>query len=94
MKAIKTKQNNYKWLDRKHEYKWDKDSPQKFQTALNSEKVKSIINNCKQRLEAGVIESSGKSYKKQQTYHWERKKLKIFQINSKKAQRNGLTASN
>ena len=59
MKPIKTKQNNYKWLDRKPEYKWDKDSPQKFQTALNSEKIKTIINNCKQRLEAGVIESSG-----------------------------------
>ena len=59
MKPIKTKQNNYKWLDRKPEYKWDKDSPQKFQTSLNSEKIKSIINNCKQRIEAGVIESSG-----------------------------------
>ena len=29
-----------------------------FQTALNSEKIKTIINNCKQRIETGVIESS------------------------------------
>ena len=56
---IKTKQNNYKWLDLKPEYKWDKDSPGKFQAALNSDKIKSIINNCRQRIEAGVIESSG-----------------------------------
>ena len=64
MKPIKTKQNNYKWLDRKPEYKWDKDSPQKSQTALNSEKIKTIINNCKQRIEAGVIESSGELLQK------------------------------
>ena len=57
MKSIKTKQNNYKWLARKHEYKRDKDSPEKFRTALNSDKLKSILNNCKQRVEAGLVES-------------------------------------
>ena len=59
MKPIKTKQNNYKWLDLKPEYKWYKDRPGKFQAALNSDKIKSIINNCRQRIEAGVIEYSG-----------------------------------
>ena len=39
-------------------------SPHKFQTPLNSEKIKTIINNCKQRLEAGVIESSGELLQK------------------------------
>ena len=64
MKPIKTKQKDYKWLDRKHEYKWDKDSPEKFQAALNSQKVKAIIDNCKQRIEAGLIESSGELLQK------------------------------
>ena len=64
MKPIKTKQKDYKWLDRKHEYKWDKDIPEKFQAALNSQKVKAIIDNCKQRIEAGLIESSGELLQK------------------------------
>ena len=57
LKPIKTKQDNYKWLNRKQEYEWDNNSPEKFQRALNSTEVKDMINNCKQ------------SSMKQQTYH-------------------------
>ena len=93
-KPIKTKQKDYKWLDRKHEYKWGKDSPEKFQAALNSQKVKAIIDNCKQRIEAGLIESSGELLQKMLQEAADLsliKKLEIFQINSRKIQRNGLT---
>ena len=51
--------NNYQWHERKREYKWEDDSPQKFLTAINSAEVKTIINDCKQHIEAGLIESSG-----------------------------------
>ena len=69
MKPIKTKQNNYKWLDRKLEYKWDKDSPQKFQTALNSEKIKTIVNRELKQASLNLqVNYYKKRYKKQQTY--------------------------
>ena len=59
LKSMKTKQNNYKWLNRKQEYKWGK-----FRMALSSTTVTNMIKNCKQRIEAGLIESSGKIIQK------------------------------
>ena len=64
LKPIKTKQNNYKWLNRKQEYKCGIKSPEKFRMALSSTTVMNMIKNCKQRIEAGLIESAGKIIQK------------------------------
>ena len=64
MKPNVAKQNNYKWLDRTYEYKWDNNSPQKYLNALKSVKINPIINNCRQRIEAGLIESAGELLQK------------------------------
>ena len=65
IKQNEIKQDSYKWLDRTSEYKWDKnDSPQKYVNALTSIQLNETINNCRQRIEAGLIESAGKSLQK------------------------------
>ena len=67
LKPIEANQNNYQWLNRKLEYKWDKNSPEKFQQALKSTKVIELITSCNHRIEAGLIESSGELL--QQIFH-------------------------
>ena len=59
MKQTKTTQSTYKWGERKQEHIWTKNSPEKFKAALDSDGIKLFITNCKQHVEAGLIESSG-----------------------------------
>ena len=42
------------------EYKWNyESSPEKFKAAFNNTIIKNKIYNCRQRIEAGLIESTG-----------------------------------
>ena len=61
IKHIEQENNQYKWLDRNTGFKWDKTtSPNKFKNAINTPRIQDLIYECKQRIEAGLIESSGK----------------------------------
>ena len=50
---------NYKWNKLPNKYKWKDDYANIFIETLNSEEIKNIIFEAEQRLEAGLIESTG-----------------------------------
>ena len=76
LKPIKTKQNNYKWSTtvtniiktKQNNYKWSTTVTNITKTKQNNYKwsttVTNTIKHCKQRIEAGLIESSGKMIQK------------------------------
>ena len=50
----------YEWCSLTPEYKWDyEDSPQKFIAALNRDEIRNLMDECSQRIQAGLTESSG-----------------------------------
>ena len=54
------KLGDYNWCSLSPEFKWNEDtSPQKYSDALNTEESGALIEECKQRIQAGLIESSG-----------------------------------
>ena len=54
------KTENYQWQPLKKEYKWNwESSPQKYSDALNSDEIRTMIENCDQHIQAGLIQSSG-----------------------------------
>ena len=56
----------YEWCSLTPEYKWDcEDSPQKFIAALNRDEIRNLMDECSQRIQAGLTESSAVySYRK------------------------------
>ena len=59
LKAIPNPQT-YEWQSLSPEYKWDSEtSPLKFLEAFNLDEIKNLMNDCSQRIEAGLTESSG-----------------------------------
>ena len=53
------KVENYKWNKLPNKYKWKDVDANIFIDTLNSEKIKNIISEAEQRIEAGLIESTG-----------------------------------
>ena len=65
LKPAKTKNENYKWINRNPGFKWDVEkSPEKFKKSISSNQIKCMIQDCEQRIEAGLIESSGQLIQK------------------------------
>ena len=52
--------NTYDWKELPNSFNWDSNSTKEFKKAFDSEEVKTVIYDCKQVLEAGLIESTAK----------------------------------
>ena len=54
------KEEEYEWQRLPPKYKWKEEvSPDKYKEALNSEAIRDLISDCNQRIDAGLVESSG-----------------------------------
>ena len=51
--------DSYEWQPLPKTYKWTEESPLKYLDALNSYDIDQLLENCSQRIDAGLIESSG-----------------------------------
>ena len=52
-------EKTYNWLELPYKFKWDEEYTNKFKEILNSKQIENIISEAEQRMEAGLIESTG-----------------------------------
>ena len=58
-KVLAAATTSYQWLNKNNEYKWNNDT-KIFTNSFNSPSIKNMLSDCKQTLDAGLIDSSGR----------------------------------
>ena len=62
-KTCKVEEDKYQWQPLRRRYKWTEESPLVYAQALGSNEIDQMLNECNQRIDAGLIESSGVALK-------------------------------
>ena len=59
---IGKKESEYNWIKIPYNYKWDENSKKNYTNTINSNEIKTIVNEAKQLLDAGLIESTSSKF--------------------------------